>query len=319
MTDKLIKIGVSSCLLGEKVRYDGGHKNDTYIACTLAEYFQFIPFCPETSIGLGVPRDPIRLVNFGGDIRCVGAQDPSLDVTEKLNQCAEAQRHWHNELCGYLFKKDSPSCGMEHVKVFSGTTSKNAGSEESSGLYAKRLMENFPLLPCEEEGRLGNAILRENFIQRVYIYHRWKSLQQEDFTADKLMQFHSQHKLIAMSHDQNAAHELGRIVASSNIEPLSQVAANYIALLMPTLKQIATQDNHANVLQHVQGYLKKQLNADDKKELSEAIENYRQGDLPLIIPLTLLKHHFRKSPDHFIDQSYYMSPSPAELKLTNTL
>jgi uncharacterized protein YbbK (DUF523 family) len=207
MTDKLIKIGVSSCLLGEKVRYDGGHKNDDYISRTLAERFQLISFCPETSIGLGVPRDPIRLVNIDGDIRCVGVRLTSLDVTDQLYQCAEAQRQWHNELCGYIFKKNSPSCGMDQVKIYSdmmpeieGSAFNNAGS----GLYAKRLMENFPLLPCEEEGRLSDTIFRENFIQRVLIFHRWKSLEKAGFAAHKLKQFHSQHRLIVMSHHQNA-------------------------------------------------------------------------------------------------------------------
>ncbi|UZE95018.1 YbgA family protein [Alkalimarinus alittae] len=310
-----IPIGISSCLLGEKVRYDGGHKNHSYISGTLSEYFEFKPFCPEMSIGMGVPRKPIRLVQVDQDIQCVGVTDDTINVTEQLTECADSQFDLQNALCGYIFKKDSPSCGMERVKVFTNGQPIRKGS----GLFAKRTMENLPYLPIEEEGRLGDSRLRENFIQRVYVLHRWRQLLQDGLTLHKLIQFHSRHKLIIMSHHQQEYRDLGKLIATANKENLGQVADQYLLNLMTTLKTVATRKNHVNVLQHIQGYLKRTLDLDDKAELTEVIERYRLEELPLIVPITLLKHHFRKAPDEYINESYYMNPHPKELKLLNTL
>lgn len=315
MTDHktpLITLGISSCLLGDEVRYDGGHKRNSYIEQTLGEYFQFQRFCPEMAIGMGVPRDPIRLQKIDGIIRAVGIKDPSLDVTERLRECADAQRDWQSEIYGYIFKKDSPSCGMERVKVYSS----QIPVKEGVGIFARRVMQNFPTLPIEEEGRLGDPVLRENFIQRVYTLYRWKQMYVQGVTLQRLTQFHAQHKLIIMSHDQNCVRELGGMLAGTYTD-LAQLAENYLQRLMECLQQRATRGNHVNVLQHIQGYLKKHLDADDKAELTDMIEKYRLGELPLIVPITLLKHHFRKAPDDYIDNSYYMNPYPSELCLLN--
>ncbi|MEQ1486263.1 DUF523 and DUF1722 domain-containing protein [Methyloglobulus sp.] len=308
-----IPVGISSCLLGQAVRYDGGHKLDSYIAGTLAEYFDFKPFCPEVAIGMGTPRPTIQLVKINGEISCLGVKNPDVDVTAQLRDYAHQQKAVHDDLCGYILKKDSPSCGMERVKVYTNGQPQKIGT----GIYANEMMRNNPLLPVEEEGRLGDPRLRENFIQRVYVLHRWKQLLAEGLTASRLTRFHARHKLIVMSHDNYV--ELGQLLASVSKTNLEEVANTYISQLMKALKKVASRKNHVNVLQHIQGYLKKELDADNKAELCELIERYRQGEIPLIVPLTLLKHHFRKNPDPYIEDSYYMSPYPQELRLINEL
>jgi uncharacterized protein YbgA (DUF1722 family)/uncharacterized protein YbbK (DUF523 family) len=306
-----IPVGISSCLLGHTVRYDGGHKRDAYIVGTLAHYFDFKPFCPEVAIGMDTPRPTIQLVKVNKEIRSLGVKNPAIDVTGPLRAYASQQKPAQDDLCGYILKKGSPSCGMERVKVYINNQPQQIGS----GIYAEAMMAHNPLLPVEEEGRLGDPKLRENFIQRVYVLHRWKQLMATGLTPGALTRFHARHKLIIMSHENYI--ELGQLLAGVTKANLNEVANSYIALLMKTLKKVASRKSHVNVLQHIQGYLKKDLNADDKAELCELIERYRHGEVPLIAPLTLLKHHFRKNPDPYIEDSYYMSPYPQELQLVN--
>lgn len=308
-----IPVGISSCLLGENVRFDGGHKRDAYITGTLSEYFDFKAFCPEVAIGLGIPRPTIQLMKVGDETRCVGSKNNDLDYTDSLRTQALQQQAEVAQLCGYIFKKNSPSCGMTRVKVYHRETPRPVGV----GIFADTLMQNNPLLPVEEEGRLGDAKLRENFIQRVYVLHRWKTLIAEGLTPASLTRFHARHKLMIMSHEDYR--ELGQLLAEVNKNNLQAIAEQYISILMQLLKKIANRGNHVNVLQHIQGYLKKELSTDDKAELCELIEQYRRGEVPLIVPITLLKHHFRKSPDPYIQESYYMSPYPQELQLINQL
>ena len=219
----------------------------------------------------------------------------------------------HADLCGYILKKDSPSCGMEKVKVYANDIPHRTGV----GIYAEQLMRINPLLPVEEEGRLGDAGLRENFIQRVYVLYRWKQLLAEGLNPASLTQFHARHKLIIMSHEDYR--DLGQLLSGVTKTNVQDIADQYILLLMKKLRIVAGRKNHVNVLQHIQGYLKNELSADDKAELCELIEAYRRGEVPLIVPLTLLKHHFRKCPDPYIEESYYMSPYPQELQLINQL
>ncbi|OAI12960.1 hypothetical protein A1359_01475 [Methylomonas lenta] len=310
-----ISVGISSCLLGNLVRYDGAHKYNSYIERTLGQYFQFRAFCPEVEAGLGTPRPAVQLREVEQHIRVVGVKDHSLDVTEALQQVGEKQRSWLEGLCGYILKKDSPSCGMERVKVYKNDIPARGGV----GVFADYLQQHFPTLPIEEEGRLGDPGLRENFIQRVFVRHRWQQMLQQPLSAHALMTFHSQHKLIAMSHDQNRAKQLGRLIADVRADNIDTIAQRYIVDLMACLKIVATRGNQVNVLQHIQGYLKQNIDSDDKQELIETIETYRQGSVPLIVPLTLLRHHFRKQPDAFIDASFYMTPHPAELSLLNEI
>lgn len=311
----IIKVGISSCLLGEKVRFDSGHKRNDYVTGVLKDYFEFVPFCPEVEIGLGIPREPIRLVSVGGEIRCVGTKNPELDVTQALDDVADKQGAWQEQLCGYILKKDSPSCGMERVKVYSN----GLPSREGVGIYAKRLLQKYPSLPVEEEGRLQDARLRENFIQRVFIYSRWQEMLCDGLSLGKLQAFHAQHKYLLMSHNQTEAKTLGAMLAGASKATLDALAPQYLEQMMLALKTIAARENHVNTLQHIQGYLKKNLDAGDKAELVEVVDNYKRGLIPLIVPITLLRHHFRRHPNDYITQSFYMNPHPGELMLLNNV
>lgn len=313
--DATIKIGISSCLLGEKVRFDSGHKLNKYATDVLGQYFEFVPFCPEVSIGLPIPRAPIRLIAKEGDIRCVGVKDDTIDVTDELKAKADEQVHWHQDLCGYILKHSSPSCGMERVKVYTNAMPTKTGV----GIYAKQLLENFPNLPVEEEGRLEDPHLRENFIQRVFIYSRWRALVAGELNVGQLQTFHAQHKYIFMSHDQVGAKELGAILANTNGMAIELIAEQYVAAMMQLLKKMAPRKGHVNTLKHIQGYLKRALDTQDKQELNDIVEQYRQGLVPLIVPITLLRHHFRRHPHDYIDQSYYLAPHPNELMLLNRI
>lgn len=310
-----IPVGISSCLLGEEVRFDGQHQLNSFVKETLGQYFEFRSFCPEVSIGLGIPRRPIRLLAQGDEVRCVSSVDETLDYTEALTDCANEQLAWQEPLCGYILKKSSPSCGMERVKVYDGARARRDGV----GIYAAALMRNWPNLPVEEEGRLGDPVLRENFIQRVYVQWRWQQLLREGLSVRGLVTFHARHKLILMSHCLNAYRDLGPLVAGATKVNLTQVSAEYIRKLMIALKIRASRGRQVNVLQHIQGYLKNQLDSDDKAELSESFAQYRRGQLPLIVPITLLNHHFRKHPHDYIRDSWYMRPYPAELSLQNDI
>ena len=310
-----IPLGISSCLIGEKVRFDGGHKQNRYILDTLGNYFSFRGFCPEMAIGLGVPRPTIHLVEIDGRVDVVGVKDDSLKVTQELIDIAREQAPWHREIFGYIVKKDSPSCGMERVRVYRNGQPERKGA----GLYTATMMQAFPALPVEEEGRLGDPVLRESFIKRVYIYKRWHDMLERGLDWGALTDFHARHKLILYSHNQELGRKLGRELSSAHEQPIEEYAPRYLGEMMRILKISAKRSNHVNVLEHIRGYLKRDLDADDKRELSESIENYRLGYLPLIVPITLLRHHFRKAPNEYIERSYYMQPHPDELMLLNSV
>jgi uncharacterized protein YbgA (DUF1722 family)/uncharacterized protein YbbK (DUF523 family) len=311
-----IQIGVSSCLLGDEVRYDGGHKRNVYITDTLSKYFDFKAICPEMAIGLGVPRPTIRLVDKGTGIRVIGVNDSSLDVTDKLRSFSQEACRKLDMLSGYILKKDSPSCGMERVRVYN---SNEMPEKRGRGIFADTLMQLWPNLPVEEEGRLMDPVLRENFIERVFIFYRWQQLIRNGLTTNKLVEFHTQHKFNILAHDETTYRQLGRMVAELNKNNLQAVANNYVDLLMAGLKKSATRKRHTNVLMHVMGFFKNQLSGDDKQEILELLEAYRKGQLPLIVPITMIKHHLRRYPHPYIEQQYYMNPYPEELMLRNSL
>lgn len=308
-----IRLGISACLLGEKVRFDGGHKLDTYIRDTLGPYFDFVPVCPEVAIGLGVPRPTLRLVGDPAQPRAVGVRDPDRDVTAPLRQYGRRMVQELPPLAGFLLKSKSPSCGMARVKVYQDQGPPRAGR----GLFADALLTGRPLLPVEEEGRLGDPVLRENFIERVFAFHRWQQLQAQGLTPARLVEFHARHKLVLMSHSTEAYRALGRRVARAGSEPLAALAQDYIAGFMAALTRPATRKRHANVLQHLLGYLKKPLDSADKTELLELIDAYRLGQVPLIVPITLLNHHFRRHPHPYVAEQIYLAPHPRELMLRN--
>ena len=310
-----ILIGVSSCLIGEKVRFDGGHKQSRYLLDTLGQYFAFRPFCPEVAIGLGVPRETIRLVEIDGRTEAIGNKNADLNVTRALIDSAVEQQDWHRRIFGYVVKKDSPSCGMERVRVYRGDQPQRTGR----GLYTAEMMRRFPNLPVEEEGRLGDPVLRESFVKRVFIYRRWHELLEQGLSWAALTDFHARHKLILYSHHQERGRALGRELSQAHAEPVEDYAPRYLTELMSILRIYAKRSNHVNVLEHIRGYLKRDLDKSDKQELTDSIEKYRLGQLPLIVPITLLRHHFRKNPNPYIEHSYYMQPHPDELMLLNSL
>ncbi len=308
-----IRIGISSCLTGEKVRFDAGHKQDAYILGTLAHWFELVPVCPEVGIGMGVPRKPIRLVGDPDAPRAIGTSDPGVDVTEALRDFGRGVARRLPDLSGYIFKSRSPSCGMERVKVYRAGQPAKAGT----GIYARALMDALPLLPVEEEGRLGDPVLRENFIERVFAYRRWQDLERLGITPARLVAFHTAHKLILMAHGTVHYHELGALVARAGALPRRELAERYVRGFMEALRHRATRKRHSNVLMHLMGYLKRRLDAADKAEMGQLIEDYRLGRVPLVVPITLLKHHFRRHPDAYVGQQLYLEPHPPELMLRN--
>jgi len=310
-----LRIAISSCLLGNQVRYDAGHKHNAYITQTLGEYFEFVPFCPEVAIGLGIPRPPIRLVSIDGSIRVRGVNNPQQDVTEALIENAEAVVHQLRNVSGYLFKTGSPSCGMERVKVYHAQSGHPL--ESSPGMFAATIMRALPELPVEEEGRLMDPRLRENFIERVFIYHRWHCCCANGMTPAALVDFHTRHKFSVLAHDEPSYRELGRLVGGAGERETGEVAAEYIRVLMRALAKIATAKQHANVLMHIMGFFKADIDSDDKAELLDLIDAYRQEQVPLQVPMTLIRHHLRVHPNDYLSGQYYINPHPRELMLRN--
>ncbi|BAU58217.1 Hypothetical protein YbgA [Halorhodospira halochloris] len=315
--DSLIPVGVSSCLLGEEVRYDGSHKRDRFITDKLSSYLEFVPICPEVAIGMSIPRPPIRLELVEGEVRLRGVRDSCVDVTEPIGEYSSAISSAIDNLSGYILKSKSPSCGMERVKVYKPDG--NLAGFSSPGMYARRLLERYPLLPVEEDGRLNDPALRDSFICRVFAYHRWRQLCAAGLKRDDIVQFHAEHKLLIMAHDEQRMRRLGKLVGSLGKEDLDAAAQEYIKEFMAALAQPATRKRHVNVLQHLLGYLKRDLAPDDKREVLNVIDQYRLGMIPLIVPITLLRHHFRRIRVPYVERQLYLYWSPPELALQNEL
>lgn len=309
-------VGISSCLLGQQVRFDGGHKKDGWITGPLAEFFDFRPVCPEVGIGLGVPRPTIHLVGDPAQPRAVGSRDPSLDVTGRLALFARTQIPQLDGISGYILKSKSPSCGMARVPV---TSEKGMPAKVGVGIYARVVMERMPLLPVEEDGRLNDPVLRENFVTRVYVLHRWQQLRADGLTASKLIDFHARQKYLVMAHSQAAYQRLGQMLSHLKQVDLEAVADMYAAELMAALSRRVTRSRHVNVLHHVMGYLKDHIDAGDKAELIASIEAYRREEVALVVPMTLLRHHLRRHPDPYMEKQVYLAPHPEKLSLRGAI
>lgn len=309
-----IQIGISACVLGEKVRYDGGHKNSVFCSDVLAKFVTFVPVCPEQAIGMPVPRPAIRLQqNLDGEIRLVNSKDNRLDFTQQMLSFSAKVLPQLQHLSGYIVCAKSPSCGMERVRL----TDANGAllGKVGVGVFTRQLMQTYPWLPVEEDGRLLDPALRENFITRVYTLAAWHQLLASGFTIGKLVEFHSQFKFLIMAHHPVAYRSLGRLVAQAKLFAPEALAQRYLLELMQALQQQATRKQHANVLMHLQGFFKKMLSAAAKQELLEVIHQYRLGHAPLLAPLTLLKHHLRTYPHQYVAAQRYLLPFPAELGL----
>ncbi|MBX3237638.1 MAG: DUF1722 domain-containing protein [Nitrospiraceae bacterium] len=310
-----LRLGVSHCLLGEEVRYDGGHKRDQFLVDVLGRYVEWVPVCPEVEAGLGTPREAMRLVQQGREQRLVtirGNRDctePLKEVTDRRLRDLEAL-----DLCGYVFKKDSPSCGIERVRIFNqhGMPSRNG-----VGLFAAAFMKRFPLVPVEEEGRLCDPVLRENFIERVFCYHRWRMLGLSAPTRRGVVQFHTAHKYLLLAHSREHYQVLGRLVAQVHRYRPPDLMARYGGLFMEALAVKATPRKHVNVLQHLVGHLKDRLSPRERVELDGVILDYHRGLVPLIVPVVLIKHYVALYEIAYIQDQVYLSPHPKELMLRN--
>lgn len=315
-----LRIGVSACLLGQEVRYNGGHKRDSFLMDVLGPYVEWVPVCPEVEIGLGTPRPPIRLEQAaphgeGTSLRLV-MPDSGEDLTERMRGFSERRvRELEKlDLSGYVLKKDSPSCGMERVKVYDG----GFPGRDGRGLFAESLLRLLPDLPVEEEGRLNDPLLRESFITRVFVHDRWLEGERQGWTRAALMRFHEQHKLLLMARNQTGMRRLGRLLGESGrASDPAELAREYRRGLTEVLKRPPTRRGHTNALHHLLGYVSDALDREDRAEMVETIERYRLGLLPLVVPLTLIRHHVRRQRVEYLQGQVYLEPHPHEMMLLN--
>jgi uncharacterized protein YbgA (DUF1722 family)/uncharacterized protein YbbK (DUF523 family) len=312
------KLGISACLMGAEVRYNGGHKQSQLCTQVLSEYFEFVTACPEVAIGLGIPRETIRLVGDAEQPQAVGTVSSDLNVTKELAAYGEQMAVELGDICGYIFMQKSPSCGLERVKVYRENGAPVDGG--GTGIYAKAFCARHPNLPVEEDGRLNDPVLRENFITRVFAYAAWQALCATGISRRSLTEFHARYKYQLMASNPLQYKVLGGLLGSmGKHDDVDELAPRYFSELMAALKKCATRGTHTNVLQHLSGYLKQTLSSADKQELQQLISQYHQGIVPLIVPLTLLKHHFRQHPDPYVALQVYMQPHPENLSLRNAI
>jgi uncharacterized protein YbgA (DUF1722 family)/uncharacterized protein YbbK (DUF523 family) len=313
--DEKIRLGVSTCLLGEPVRYDGGHKHDRFITGTLGQYIDYVPVCPEVECGMSVPREALRLV---GDSKA-----PRLITNRTKKDYTDQMVHWaqrrvveleKENLCGFIFKSKSPSSGMERVKVYKEN---GIPTNDGVGIFARIFMEHFPLVPVEEEGRLHDPKLRENFIESIFAFKRWRETLEAGKTRKHLVDFHTKHKLMLLAHSPSHSRSMGKLVAQAAELSPEDLYSQYQTQLLEALRLKTTTKKNINVLQHMMGYFKRELTADEKQELLECIELYRNEHVPLIVPITLMSHYVRKYDEPYLKEQYYLHPHPLELRLRN--
>ncbi|RJP70602.1 MAG: DUF1722 domain-containing protein [Candidatus Abyssobacteria bacterium SURF_17] len=309
------RVGISTCLLGEPVRFDGGHKRDRYITDTLGKYFDWVPVCPEVECGLTVPRESMHLEGEVQAPRLITGQS-RVDHTERMSSWAKKRlRDLENEdLCGFIFKSNSPSSGMERVRIYDA---KGIPHKAGTGIFARAFMEHFPLLPVEEEGRLCDPHLRENFIERIFCLRRYRTFLTTDGTVRGLVNFHTDHKMLLLAHNPHLYREMGKLVAHAKEYKREELIKQYQELMLRTLKTKATVKKNANVLLHMMGFLKTHLTSDEKQEMLGIIENYKRELIPLIVPVTLMQHYVRKYGEPYLERQYYLNPHPIELQLRN--
>lgn len=312
-----IRIGVSACLLGEEVRYNGGHKKDPFLTDLLGRYVEWVPVCPEVEIGLGTPRPAMRLVRIGEDVRMVTPETGADHTVAMREYSARRVEELAGEgLAGYILKKDSPSCGMERVKLYPAAG--GAPNKEARGLFAEALMRRFPDLPVEEEGRLHDPFLRESFVTRLFVRQRWLRAEAEGWTRAGLMRFHERHKFLLMARSQAGMRRLGRLLGESAKDgDVRELARAYLAGLAEVLRRPPTRRGHTNALFHMAGFVTGRIDEGDRHELIDAVERYRLGQLPLIVPVTLIRHHARRLDVEYLRDQVYLDPHPQELMLLN--
>lgn len=312
-----IRLGISRCLLGDEVRYDGGHKRDRFVTDVLGRYVEWVPVCPEVEAGFGTPREAMRLVGEADAPRLLTIRT-ERDLTKPLAQFTARKLDVFDgtDLSGFIFKKDSPSCGIDRVRLFNRH---GMPSRKGVGLFARAFMERFPLIPVEDEGRLCDPVIRDNFIERVFCYHCWLELARGPVTRKDVVTFHTVHKYLLLAHSRSHYQELGRLVAQADRYKPKELMARYGALFMAALAVTATRRKHVNVLQHVVGHMKERLKPSERNELDELLEDYRRGHVPLIVPITLVKHYVRRYHVDYVRDQVYLNPHPKEMKLRNVI
>jgi uncharacterized protein YbgA (DUF1722 family)/uncharacterized protein YbbK (DUF523 family) len=310
-----IRVGVSSCLLGDEVRFDSGHKHDRYVTDVLGAHFEFVSVCPEVEAGMGVPREPVRLVRSGADIRMLGVKT-AADHTDTMRRFAKRRvaALTRAGIHGYILKKGSPSCGMERVRTY---TPAGMPAPSDRGLFAHALMEAMPLLPVEEEGRLVDPVLRESFIERVFAYFRIGELFSAGWTLGELVAFHSREKMLVAAHAPASEKSLGRLVAEAKGKPREEIASAYCTGFMTALSKPAPRRRHVNVMQHMLGHFRERLEPAPRRALAAVIDDYRNGLVPLIVPITLLRHYVDLLGVEYLARQSYLEPHPRELLLRN--
>ncbi|CAK9884455.1 MAG: hypothetical protein XXXJIFNMEKO3_00841 [Candidatus Erwinia impunctatus] len=310
-----IPVGISACLLGNNVRFDGGHKRNEFAAEHLAPFIEYEAVCPEMAIGLPVPRPALRLVaTDAGTTEMCFSQRQEDPVTQAMEAFSEKKIATLHHLCGYILCAKSPSCGMERVRLY--RPEDNSNRKEGVGLFARELMKQMPWLPVEEDGRLHDPVLRENFVERIYTLHEFHSLWRSGLTRGKLIEFHSRHKLSLLAHCQADYRAMGRFVAEiDQWSSIEEFAFEYRQKIMDLMKQRATRKNHTNVLMHVQGYFRPQLTSKQRQELASIIDDYRQGLQPLLVPIAMLKHYMSEYPHPYLAEQRYFKPYPETLRL----
>ena len=311
----VIRVGVSSCLLGQEVRYDSGHKKDRYLTDILDDYVEWVSVCPEVESGMPTPRPAMRLVEDGQNVRMAEIKS-NIDHTTQMTKFSQlrVRKLRDQNLCGYILKKNSPSCGMTRVKIWKD---KGMPRRDGRGLYASALMDAYPNLPVEEEGRLHDAALRENFIERVFAYRRLQDLFRPRWTVGQVMKFHTAHKLQLMAHSPAAYRTLGQLVAVTKEVPRAIFRNDYEDGFMTALAQLASRGRNTNALQHAAGYVKTKIDSASRNELADLIHDYRNGLVPLVVPLSLLRHHIRVHEIDYLAGQSYLQPHPKELMLRN--
>lgn len=310
-----LPIGISQCLQGDAVRYDGSGARSSFPHAALEGLFEYRAYCPEVGIGMTVPREPIRLVGTAQSYRVVGVKDPTVDKTAELEAYAHAQLPQLKQLAGYIFMHNSPSCGLMRVKVYPHADA--PARRDATGIFAATVTRSLPTLPVEDGGRLFDAVLRENFVTRAFTFAHWQRLS-PDITAAALVAFHSRYKYLLMAHSQSAYKQAGQLLSDLRSDVALKARA-YIGVLMAGLRQPADRKGHANVMSHLQGYLKKHIDSTSRQELDALISAYRRGEQPLLAPLALLKHHFRNFPDEYVLKQSYLEPHPARAALRRQL
>ena len=310
-----IRLGISTCLLGENVRYDGGHKLDRFLTETLGQYVEYVSVCPEVECGLPIPRESMHLDGDPDSPRLVTSRTKQ-DMTDRMVRWAKKRvvDLERDDLCGFIFKSNSPSSGMERVRVYDR---KGVPAKKGVGIFARIFMDFFPLIPVEDEGRLNDPEIRENFIERIFALKRWREILAKKESRGNLVDFHTRHKLLILSHNPKHYQTMGKLVAKAKDLPLKELYQQYQTLLMEALQLKTTPKKNANVLMHMMGYFRDELSPDEKKELLEVIENYRREVLPLIVPITLMNHYVRKYNQPYLKQQVYLNPHPLELQLRN--